>query len=99
HRTVFRQFKGMRVLGGEPFLAGNSKLAGDITLDAFQAREGLLQQFNRQERRLDTDGALADLERTQQRAISLLTSTRLKSAFDLSNVDPKLLDRYGRTLF
>jgi hypothetical protein len=98
-KTIVHQFHGAKVLGGVPFLAGNSKLAGDITLDAFQAREGLLQQFNRQQRRLESDGSLADLDRTQQRAISLLTSTRLKSAFDLSAVDPKLLDRYGRTLF
>lgn len=88
-----------KMLGGVPFLAGNSKLAAGITLDNFQAREGLLAQFNRQQRRLDADRSLGDLHRTQQRAISLLTSSKLKSAFDLSGVDPKLLDRYGRTLF
>ena len=32
----------MKVLGGEPFLARNSRLADGITLDALQTREGLL---------------------------------------------------------
>jgi hypothetical protein len=90
---------GTKVLGGVPYLAGNSRLPGDITLDQFQARESLLAQFNRQQRRLESGAALADLDRTQQRAVSLLTSTRLKSAFDLEGVEPKLRDRYGRTLF
>lgn len=98
-KSIVHQLGAAKVLGGVPFLAGNSKLAGNITLDTFQSREALLQQFNRQQRQFESDGSLADLDRTQQRAISLLTSTRLKSAFDLSGVDPKHLDRYGRTLF
>src|SRR5207302_8791103 len=59
----------------------------------------LLEQFNRQQLRLESDGALADVNRIQQRALSLLTSTRLKAAFDLNTIDPKLRDRYDRTLF
>ena len=98
-RSVVREFKGVKVLGGEPFLAGNSQLGGGISLDAFQAREGLLEQINRQQRRLETDGSLTDLDRTQQRALSLLTSSKLKSAFDLKGIDSKLRDLYGRTLF
>jgi len=98
-KTITHQFHGAKVLGGAPFLSGNSKLAGDITLDMFQAREDLLRQFNRQQRRVESDRSLADLDRTQQRAISLLTSNRLKSAFDLSAVDPKVVEQYGHTLF
>ena len=37
--------------------------------------------------------------RIQQRALSLLTTTKLKAAFDLDTVDPRLRDRYDRTLF
>jgi hypothetical protein len=97
--ALVRQIGGMKVLAGEPYLAKNSKLADGITLDALQTREGLLQQFNRQQRRLDADRAFDDVDRIQQRALSLLTSTKLKNAFDLSTVDPKLRDRYDRTLF
>lgn len=94
-----RTIKGMKMLGGEPFLSRNTRLADGITLDALEAREGLLQQFNRQQRQLEASRALDDVSRIQQRALSLLTSTKLKSAFDLSTIDLKLRDRYDRTLF
>jgi hypothetical protein len=43
--------------------------------------------------------APADYDRNQQRAFDLLTSSRLRSCFDLSREGPKRLDRFGRTLF
>ena len=97
--ALVRSVPGMKVLAGEPFLSRNSRLADGITLDALQTREGLLEQFNREQRRLESGRALDDLSRIQQRALSLLTSTKLKSAFDLSAVDPRRRDRYDRTLF
>ncbi len=89
----------MKMLDGAPFLSRNMRLADGITLDALQTREGLLKQFNRSQNQLEGRGVLDDVDRLQQRALSLLTSTKLKSAFDLSMADPKLLDRYDRTLF
>lgn len=89
----------MKVLAGDPFLARNSRLADGITLDALQTREALLEQFNRNQRRLESDRSLDDLNRIQQRALSLLTSTKLKAAFDLSTAPDKLRDQYDRTLF
>src|SRR5262249_57853973 len=68
------------------------------TLDALRTREGLREQFNQQQRRLE-GGGLDDVDRVQQRALSLLTGTKVKNAFDLSRVDPRLRDRYDRTLF
>ncbi|MDB5334619.1 MAG: hypothetical protein JWN70_238 [Planctomycetaceae bacterium] len=95
HRVVGK----MKMLDGEPFLARNSRLADGITLDALDKRESLLRQFNRQQRRSESNRALDDVTRIQQRALSLLTSTSLKKSFDLSSADPKLRDRYDRTLF
>ncbi|MBX9582271.1 MAG: DUF1501 domain-containing protein, partial [Gemmataceae bacterium] len=43
--------------------------------------------------------APAGYDRARRRALDLLTSSRLRSAFDLSKEDPRRLDRYGRTLF
>src|SRR3954471_14183805 len=40
---------GANLLAGAPFLAKNSRLAEGVTLDALQTREGLLEQFNRQQ--------------------------------------------------
>ena len=89
----------MKMLAGEPFLSRNSRLADGISLDALEKREGLLKQINRNQQRLEAGGGLDDVNRIQQRALSLLTSTKLKSAFDLSTIDSKLRDRYDRTLF
>jgi hypothetical protein len=94
-RTVGRA----RLLAGEPYLSRNSRLADGMTLDALNTRESLLEQFNRHQRRLDSNPATGDLHRIQQRALSLLTSNRLRSAFDLSTVPDQLRDRYDRTLF
>jgi Protein of unknown function (DUF1501) len=89
----------MKVLDGEPYLSRNTRLADGITLSALEKRESLLKQFNQQQRSLESTGGLDDVDRIQQRALSLLTSTSLKNAFDLSTADPKLRDRYDRTLF
>jgi len=94
-----RNVAGMKMLAGEPFLSRNTRLADGITLDALRTRESLLEQFNRNQRRLDSDRSLDDLNRLQQRALSLLTSNKLPAAFDLSTVPGELRDRYDRTLF
>jgi hypothetical protein len=94
-----RQVGAMKMLAGEPFLSRNSRLADGVTLDALNTRESLVQQFSQQQRRLDKDHALDDVNRIQQRALSLLTSTKLKAAFDLATADPRLRDSYDRTLF
>jgi hypothetical protein len=97
--ALVRKVPGANILAGEPFLSKNSILAEGMTLDALRTREGLLEQFNREQRRLETSRALEDVHRVQQRALSLLTSTKLKSAFDLTREDPKVRDRYDRSLF
>lgn len=86
------------VVRGEPFLP-SSNLGADLTIDRLNTRQGLLNQLDDQIRKVETQPALDRFDRTQQRAFRILTSSRLKSAFYLANEDPKLLDRYGRTLF
>src|SRR5581483_8010239 len=98
-RSAVIERKGTKILGGVPFLGRNIRLADGITLDALKTRESLVEQFNRQQQRLENDRAIDDINRIQQRAFSLLTSTKLKAAFDLSTVDDRLRDLYDRTLF
>ncbi len=83
---------------GEPLLP-SSVLGPELTIDRMNTRRGLLEQIDGQLRQAETQVALDSYGRTQQRAFSLLTSSRLKAAFDLKREDPRLLDRYGRTLF
>ena len=81
------------IVRGQPLLP-DTDLGPEVTLDRFDGRRTLLQQFDDRLRTLD-----AAYDRTQSRAFDLLTSSRLKAAFDLSKEDPRRLDRYGRTLF
>jgi hypothetical protein len=86
------------VVRGQPVLP-SSALGPELTIDRMNRRRGLLEQIDAQVRQVEGQTPLDGYGRTQQRAFSLLTSSRLKSAFDLGREDPRLLDRYGRTLF
>jgi hypothetical protein len=98
--------KGTRALGqgypqvvrGEPRLP-DSVLDADLTIDRLNKRRSLLQQLDDKLRRAEAQPALGTFSRTRERAFSILTSSKLKAAFDLQTEDPRLLDRYGRTLF
>jgi hypothetical protein len=96
HQTPWQEHPP--VFLGEPYLA-DTALAGGITLDRLDSRSRLLEQFDRQLSRAEKDAALSTFERSRQRAIGLLGSSKLKSAFNLQAEPEKLRQRYGRTLF
>lgn len=83
---------------GDPRLP-DSTLAEGVTIDRLASRRGLVLQIEDQMRRLEEQDSLGRFSRTQQRAYNILTSTDVRSAFDLTREDPRLRDRYGRTLF
>jgi hypothetical protein len=85
------------IVRGSPNLP-DTALPPDLTVDRFADRRSLLQQLDQKVRAADAT-APADFDRNQKRAFDLLTSSRLRSCFDLSKEDPKRLDRFGRTLF
>jgi hypothetical protein len=87
-----------RIVRGEPFLP-NSVLSGDFTFDRLNTRRSLVQQVDDQLRQAESQTALSSFDRIQHRAFSLLTSSKMRAAFDLKSEDPRLLERYGRTLF
>lgn len=87
-----------QVLRGVPVL-GDSELIDGVTVDRLNSRKNLLQQFDdefrRAEKRLDTPGYSG----VQHRAFDLLTSSKVKQAFDVSKEDPELQKAYGEYLF
>jgi len=87
-----------QVVLGQPQLP-SSALGSELTIDRLNQRRDLLAQLDDRSRQLDAQLATGQYSRTQQRAFSLMTSSRLKAAFDISREDPRLLDRYGRYLF
>jgi hypothetical protein len=83
-----------QIVRGMPLLEGSSFPEG-ITVDRLNRRRSLLDQIDDERAKL----AAAQYGRNQDQAFDLLTSSRLRSAFDLNQEDPKTVDRYGRTLF
>lgn len=87
-----------QVLRGEPRIPG-TELSGGLTLDRLDTRRTLIQQFDDETKAAERVGSYESYDRQQRQAFDLLTSARVKSAFQLDREDPKLRDRYGRTLF
>jgi len=87
-----------QVVRGEPILP-NSVLGADLTIDRLDSRRGLLHQLDERVHRAEAQHALDAYDRTQRRAFGLLTTSRVRAAFDLTREDPRLVERYGRTLF
>jgi hypothetical protein len=87
-----------QVLRGEPRLP-DSTLATGLTIDRLNTRRTLVQQLDDRMRQLETQPAVGNFGRVQQRAFDLLTSPRVRAAFDLGHEDRRLRERYGRTLF
>lgn len=83
---------------GEPRLP-ESTLAQGVTIDRLQTRRGLMHQLDDQMRQIEAQRSIEHFDRTQRRAFNLLTGPTIRSAFDLEKEDPRLRDRYGRTLF
>ncbi|MBI3462800.1 MAG: DUF1501 domain-containing protein [Planctomycetes bacterium] len=86
------------IVRGEPYLP-NSVLEGALTVDALNNRRSLLGQLDDQLQRAETQTSLVNFDRYQQRAFDVLTSSKMRAAFDLRSEDPRLIDRYGRYLF
>jgi hypothetical protein len=70
-----------------------------LLLDRLEDRWSLLAQFDRRLRQVDQEDAIGGFARRHQQAYDLLTSPKLRSAFDLESEEGALRDRYGRTLF
>jgi hypothetical protein len=86
------------IVRGTPLLP-NTAFDADLTLDRLNARRTLLEQFDDKVKASESRNSPAGYDQTQQRAFDLLTSSKLRSCFDLSKEEPKRLDRFGRTLF
>jgi len=64
-----------------------------------ESRRGLLDLVQGQQRHLDQSAAALDLDQHRASAMTLLTSSRMRAAFDLATEPSAVLDAYGRNLF
>jgi hypothetical protein len=81
------------------FQAPNLTLPEDFGVERLGRRLDLLQHIDGQRRDLDRGGHFESFDRQRQAALSLLTDPKVRKAFDVTNGDPKELDRYGRHAF
>lgn len=75
------------------------RLPEGLDQSRIESRRGLLDLVQGQQRTLDQAGAVADLDQHRASAMNLLTSSRVRAAFDLGNETAGVLDAYGRNLF
>jgi hypothetical protein len=71
----------------------------EITLDRLQRRRSLLEQLDEQRRAIDASDEVQAYRRSQQLAMNLLTSEKLRSALNIQAEPMPLRERYGMTLF
>jgi hypothetical protein len=72
----------------------NMKL-NDISLERLQDRRQLLTSLDTLRRDIDTSGNMDGMDSFGQKALDVLTSSKLLDALDLSKEDPKIVARYG----
>lgn len=66
-----------------------------ITLERLQDRQSLRAAFDRFRRETDSSGAMEGMDTFGQKALGILTSSKLADALDLSREEPRVLSRYG----
>jgi hypothetical protein len=74
-------------------------LPAGISAERLSNRRQLQQLINRQTAALDQSAASASLNSYYERALSMLNSTRVREAFDLSRESTEVRDAYGRTTY
>ncbi len=81
------------------FRVEGCEVHADLTLDRTVGRVGLLDQFDTARRELDRSRRVQEYNRIRARAVDLVTSEKMRAAFDIQRESPALRDRYGRHLF
>ena len=69
----------------------------EVTIGRLQERASLREQLDSSLKRAERNGVLRSMEGHFQGALNLLTSDRVRSAFDISEETPAIRERYGRT--
>lgn len=89
-----------QIVRGAPVLPSTS-LEDGMTIDRLNTRRSLLSQIDTERRRMDQSVSVtsSSYQRNQRQAFDILTSSAMRQAFDLSQEDPQMVDRYGQTLF
>ena len=67
-----------------------------VSADQFSRRQSLLKQLDDFRRGADSSGNLKAMDTTYSKAFDVLTSSKLVTALDVEQEDPKVRERYGK---
>jgi uncharacterized protein (DUF1501 family) len=87
-------------VGADPnakdFKVPNLSLPNGLKLASVNARRKLLAKFDTIRRDIDKSGVMEGLDTFKAQALDMVAGDRVREAFDISQEDPKLRDKYGR---
>lgn len=95
----FHHQKGKERHRGLQFQAPNLSLPEGLDAVRIDRRLDLLRHIELQRTQLDQLGSTQAFDRHREAALSLLTGSRVREAFDVVNADARTLERYGRNSF
>ncbi|MCX7418603.1 MAG: DUF1501 domain-containing protein [Planctomycetia bacterium] len=85
---------------GGTFNIDGITLPGGMSVPRFSRRQRMLDRFDSWQRTVEKKANdVGAMDAFYEKAFSIVTSPAAKKAFDLSQEDPKLRDKYGRTRF
>ncbi len=67
-----------------------------VTLERLGDRKALLRSFDQFRRDVDASGLMGGIDLYNEQALGVLTSSKLLNALDLTQEDPRLVERYGK---
>lgn len=87
-------------VGADPnaknFKVPNLSLPSDLKLSSVQSRRKLLAKFDTLRRDIDKSGVMEGLDTFKSQALEMVAGDRVREAFDISQEDEKLREKYGR---
>jgi len=77
----------------------NKDMTLNVPLERLDDRRALLQELDKLSRQVDSTGAMAALDEYEQRAVDMILGGTVRKALDLSNEDPRVVERYDTSRF
>ncbi|MGE0606471.1 MAG: DUF1501 domain-containing protein [Pirellulales bacterium] len=91
------QHAPFNLLGRQARSTSDNMVLQGISLERLQDRTQLMGAFDRFRRQADAKGVMQSMDVYSQQAMGILTDSKLAEALDLSNEDPRIVERYGKS--
>ncbi len=95
----FHHAKGSAKTPNRPFMAPNLSLPDQLLSSRLDRRLEMLRSLEEQRQNLDQASSVGAFSRHRASAVSLLLDEKVKTAFDVTQADPAIQERYGRNTF